>query len=73
MTDILVDCTPAQKRKFGVDQIPLNMQQAESVRGKLNAMARQVRAGGRPPTCECGECRKCRARASQQRRRATVD
>lgn len=44
----------------------------QSERQRRVSAARRTRAGGRKPTCDCGECRTCQSRDYQRRRRASL-
>jgi len=37
------------------------------------SMARRRRSGGRKPSCVCGQCKTCRRREAQRRRRARLN
>jgi hypothetical protein len=43
---------------------------ARSLIASLTSAMRQTKSGGRSPSCDCGECRKCKVRESQRRRRS---
>ena len=50
--------------------IPQHVWRREAARRA--SLARRRQSGGRKASCECGTCRKCRAREAQRRRRARL-
>ena len=68
---IRLDLTPEQARavRRGSDSVDLSIEQAEGVRGRLNAYSREYRL-----SCDCGQpgCKTCTAREYQRARRAAA-
>ena len=47
----------------------LTLDQAATIRGRLNVLQRANDRGGRPRSCDCGKCPLCVARAKRQAKR----
>ena len=49
---------------------PITRDEALSLHGTLGAALRTSHGGGRPVTCTCGQCAKCKRRAKRQAAKA---